>query len=79
MAYQQVVGPFPITYVSEDTTNTATLGMQQQIPLSLIQYDPTQTPPIKITNGPTGASDLKVVQAIVVSFMQQGVLRTATT
>ena len=77
MAYQQVVGPFPITYVSEDTGNTATLGMQQQIPLSLIKYDPTQTPPVQITNGPTGV-DLKVVQALVVSLIQQGVLSTAT-
>jgi hypothetical protein len=76
MAYQSIVGPFPISFVSEDTGNTATLGMQQQIPLSLIQYDPTQTPSVQITNGPTGV-DLQVAQAIVVSLIQQGVLSTA--
>jgi hypothetical protein len=74
MAFQPVVGPFPITYVSEDTTNLATLGMQQQIPLSLIEYDATQSPPIQITNGPTG-TDFTVVQAIVVALIKQSILK----
>lgn len=73
MAYKQVLGPFPITFVSE--TIPATVGMQRQIPLSLIQYDPTAAPPVKITNW--SGADATLAQGIVLALIQQQILTVA--
>ena len=71
--YKQVVGSFPITFVSE--TVPATVGMQRQIPLSLIQYDPIAAPPVKIANW--SGADATLAAGIVLALLQQQILTVA--
>jgi hypothetical protein len=70
MAYKQVVGAFPITFVSE--TVPATVGTQRQIPLSLITYDPTASPAVKIANW--SGADAALAAGIVLGLIQQQIL-----
>ncbi len=56
--------------------SAATVGRQQQIPLSLIQYDPTASPPVKITNW--SGADATLAASIVVGLINQGILSVAS-
>ena len=74
---QSVTGASPVTFVSEDVSKPNG-GTQYQIPLPLISYDTTQTPPVVLTGWPqfTGltVSDQALAQAIIQNLINGGVL-----
>jgi hypothetical protein len=77
MAAQSVTGASPVTFISEDTV-TQHAGTQYQIPLPLISYDVTQTPPVILTAWPQSttiaASDLALAQTFIQTLINTGVL-----
>jgi hypothetical protein len=77
MAAQGVTGASPVTVISEDTV-TQHAGTQYQIPLPLISYDTTQTPPVILTAWPQSttiaASDLALAQTVIQNLINAGVL-----
>jgi hypothetical protein len=77
---QTVSGASPVTFISEDTT-TQNAGTQYQIPLALITYDTTKTPPVVLpTNWVNylAASDLLLAQAWIQNLINDGVLTLST-
>lgn len=72
MAAKPVTGSSPVTFISEAA---ASAGLQRQIPLSLITYDDTASPPVTIANWAAG-DDLTLAQSIVANLVQLGILNT---
>ncbi len=74
---QTVSGASPVTFISEDTA-TQKAGTLYQIPLPLISYDTTKTPPVVLTawpqSGSIAASDVTLAEAIIQNLINQGVL-----
>ena len=78
---QSVTGASPVTFISEDTL-TQNAGKQYQIPLPLISYDATQTPPVILTAWPQStkiaAGDLALAQTLIQTLINQGDLTLTT-
>ncbi|HLY57851.1 MAG TPA: hypothetical protein VKS60_19975 [Stellaceae bacterium] len=78
---QSVTGASPVTFISEDTL-TQNAGKQYQIPLPLISYDPTQTPPVILTAWPQSTAiapgDLALAQTLIQTLINQGNLTLVT-
>jgi hypothetical protein len=78
---QTVSGASPVTFISEDTGATQNAGTQYQIPLALITYDTSKTPPVVLaTPWPTylATSDLALAQAYIQNLINDGVLTLST-
>jgi len=78
---QTVSGASPVTFISEDTSSTQNAGTQYQIPLALITYDTTTTPPVVLpTNWVNylATSDLALAQAWIQNLINDGVLTLST-
>ena len=83
---QTVSGASPVTFISEDTSSTQNAGTQYQIPLALITYDTTKTPPVVLASqwvsylspGGTATSDLALAQAWIQNLINDGVLTLST-
>jgi hypothetical protein len=73
MAAQTVSGASPITFISEDTTDQ-TVGIQHQIPLPLISYDGTTTPPTVNVSAGLSATDQKLAVAVIQNMINLGLL-----
>jgi len=74
---QSVTGASPVSFISEDTA-TQKAGAQYQIPLPLVSYDTTQTPPVVLTGWPQftsiPASDQALAVTVIQNLINQGVL-----
>jgi len=78
MAAQSVIGASPVTFISEDTTTGPNAGTQYQIPLPLISYDSTQTPPVILTAWTSGTtiatSDVLLAQVLIQNMISRSLL-----
>jgi hypothetical protein len=77
-----ITGPSPVTFISEDTGATQNAGTQYQIPLSLITYDTTKTPPVLGLATPWTkylvATDQALALAYIQNLINDGVLTVNT-
>lgn len=77
---QSVLGASPVTFISEDTSK-GNNGTQYQIPLSLITYDTTQTPPVILDAVWTAylvTGDQNLAVAYIQNLINDGVLTLST-
>ncbi|HEY1448262.1 MAG TPA: hypothetical protein VGG68_08900 [Caulobacteraceae bacterium] len=80
MAVQTVSGASPVTFISEDTTK-GNNGTQFQIPLSLITYDATATPPVILDTVWTAflvTGDQNLAVAYIQNLINDGALSLVT-
>ena len=71
-----VIGASPVTFISEDTT-TSNHGIQYQVPLSQLTYDPDASKFAGSWSGYSGlaTSDQTLLQNLLKSLYAQGLLK----